>query len=130
MNQGAAAAVIYNNVAGDFTGTLSTATTADGRAWIPAVSVSDATGSALLQQASATVVNQVSSWDHFDGTSMATPHVTGAAALLWWANPLLTDDQVEDILKSTATDLGAAGYDTIYGYGLVNVDAAVRSQGK
>jgi subtilisin family serine protease len=126
-NQGAVAAIIYNNAPGDFTGTLGGAGN-----WIPAVSVSDATGAALKTQvgASATVVSTASSWDHFDGTSMATPHVTGVAALVWSANPTLSDDSVESVLKSTATDLGAAGYDTTYGYGLVNASAAVASQGK
>lgn len=125
MNQGAAAAIIYNNAAGDFVGTLGSAGN-----WIPAVSVSDATGAALLQQTSATVVNQASSWDHFDGTSMATPHVTGVAALVWSANSSFSNTSVENTLKSTATDLGAAGYDTTYGYGLVNADKAVASAGK
>ena len=124
MNAGATAAVIYNNAPGDFTGTLG----ATG-SWIPAVSVSDATGAALLSQSTATVTSIASQWDHYDGTSMATPHVSGIAALVWSVNPSLTDEAVEDALKASATDLGPAGYDTTFGYGLVNAQAAVARVG-
>jgi subtilisin family serine protease len=122
MNAGAAAVVIYNNAAGDFTGTLGAA-----GAWIPTVSVSDAVGAALKSQASApsTVVNKTSDWDYYDGTSMATPHVTGVIALIWSKNPSFTNTKVENNLFTTCTNLGAAGYDTTYGYGLVNAYAAV-----
>lgn len=118
---GASAAIVYNNVAGDFVGTLGSA-----GSWIPAVSVSQAAGQALLASvgSSATVTNVSSSWDHFDGTSMATPHVTGVAALTFEAHPTWSDDQVEDRLKATAQDLGAIGYDTTYGYGLVDAQRA------
>jgi subtilisin family serine protease len=129
MNQGAVAAILYNNAAGDFSGTLGTATTADGRAWIPAISVSDTTGAALKAQAgtSGTVVNQASAWDLYDGTSMATPHVSGVLGLIWSSKPSLTHTQVEAYLYNTAVNLGAAGYDTTYGYGLVNARAAVKA---
>lgn len=120
--QGAAAAIIYNNAPGDFVGTLG----ATG-AWIPAVSVSDAAGASLKAAvgSSTTVFNVASNWEHSDGTSMATPHVSGIAALAFQSHPTWTDDQVEDRLKKTAKDLGAAGYDTTYGYGLVDAYAAV-----
>ncbi|MGV0027003.1 S8 family serine peptidase [Phormidesmis priestleyi] len=62
----------------------------------------------------------------FDGTSAATPNVTGVASLVWSANPNLTATQVQTILSDTAYDLGARGYDTVYGHGFVNADAAVR----
>ena len=125
MNQGAVAAIIYNNAAGDFTGTLGAA-----GSWVPAVSVSDATGAALLSQASGTVVNKVSSWDHYDGTSMATPHAAGVFALLWAANPTMTANAIETTIKNNCDDKGAAGYDTIYGYGRVNADKALIATGK
>jgi subtilisin family serine protease len=125
MDQGAIAAIIYNNVSGDFAGTLGSETTTDGRTWIPAISVSDVTGTALLAQTSATVVNSISDWDTYDGTSMATPHVAGALALMWSANSGLSKSTVENYLYTTCTDLGVAGYDRSFGYGLINALAAV-----
>ena len=56
------------------------------------------------------------------GTSMATPHMSGVAALAWAAHPGLSSVQVADLLKSTATNLGDTRY---YGAGLVNAAAAV-----
>jgi len=125
QNQGATAAIIYNNVAGDFTGTLGAA-----GSWIPAVSVSQASGQALLSQATATVLNKVSSWDHYDGTSMATPHAAGVFALLWGANPTMTANAIETTIKNNCDDKGAAGYDTVYGFGRVNADKALIATGK
>ncbi len=58
------------------------------------------------------------------GTSMACPHVAGAAALAWAADPSLTAGQLRIRLRQTAEDLGAAGRDNLYGYGLVNASAA------
>jgi serine protease len=129
MAAGADAAIIYNNVAGDFLGTLGSETPSGGGSWIPAVSVSDTAGAALTVGGTVTVVNIQSSWDHYDGTSMATPHVSGVAALVFGANPLLTPAQVESILKTTALDLGKPGYDTTYGYGIPQADAAVTAAG-
>lgn len=73
---GATAAIIYNNVAGTFTGTLQTATN-----WIPTRAISQADGQAIqaaLPKAGAIVVT--GNYQFLDGTSMATPHVTGAVA--------------------------------------------------
>ena len=58
------------------------------------------------------------------GTSMAAAFVSGAAALLFAAQPSITAAQVRDILQRTATDIGAPGRDTTFGYGLVNLVAA------
>lgn len=60
-----------------------------------------------------------------DGTSMASPHVAGVAALLRSVNPDLSPLNVELILEVTAKDLGIAGPDTWYGWGLVDAGAAV-----
>ncbi|MDP3994113.1 MAG: S8 family serine peptidase [Candidatus Doudnabacteria bacterium] len=62
----------------------------------------------------------------FTGTSMASPHVAGAAALVIAAG-VTNNDEVRAILNSTADDIGATGKDTHYGYGLVNVAAAIAS---
>lgn len=61
----------------------------------------------------------------FQGTSMASPHVAGVAALVRSVNPGLSPSAIYDLLARTATDLGASGPDTSYGYGLVNAEAAV-----
>ncbi|MBI3944649.1 MAG: S8 family serine peptidase [Armatimonadetes bacterium] len=57
------------------------------------------------------------------GTSMASPHVAGAAALAWAANPALTNSEVRGILQSTAQNLGLP--QTYQGHGLVRADLAV-----
>lgn len=59
------------------------------------------------------------------GTSMAAPHVSGLAALMYSVNPSLTSEQVRQILRKTTLDLGTAGKDTTFGYGLIQADAAV-----
>ena len=61
------------------------------------------------------------------GTSMATPHVSGVAALMLSVNPNLTPAQIKQILEDTAHDLGSAGKDDEYGYGLVNAFLAVNT---
>ena len=58
------------------------------------------------------------------GTSMAAAFVTGAAALLFAAQPSITAAQVRDVLQRTATDIGALGRDTTFGFGVVNLVAA------
>lgn len=68
----------------------------------------------------------VAGYAFYDGTSMATPHAAGVAALVLAAKPGLTPAQVESILLSSAKDLGTAGRDNTYGYGLVDAYAAVK----
>ena len=65
---------------------------------------------------------KTASWS---GTSMATPFVSGAAALVWAARPSLDAAAVTDLLLTTAQDLGAAGIDQSYGHGLVRPDLAL-----
>ncbi len=62
-----------------------------------------------------------SSYATLSGTSMASPHVAGAAALLWARCPSLSNDRVRSLLRDLAEDLGAPGWDNCYGYGLVRV---------
>ncbi|MDO4709571.1 MAG: S8 family peptidase, partial [Pseudomonadota bacterium] len=68
-------------------------------------------------------------YDDYSGTSMATPHVTGALALLFERYPYLTNAQVRDVLLTTATDLGAPGVDDVYGWGMVDLKKAIEGYG-
>jgi subtilisin family serine protease len=124
---GGVACIVANNVSGNFLGTLG-----DGNSsTIPAVSVSQEDGAVLqgAQGSTATVSTAIqqntSGYEYFDGTSMATPHVSGVAALIWSKYPGATNAQVRQALTSSAQDLGTAGRDTSYGYGLVQAKAAL-----
>ncbi len=59
-------------------------------------------------------------YEYFTGTSMATPHVAGVAALAKSTHPGWTNIEIRDEIKNTAEDLGPAGWDDDFGYGLVN----------
>jgi thermitase len=61
------------------------------------------------------------------GTSMATPHVAGVAALIRSINPKLTPEEVRKIIETTADDLGPAGFDEYYGHGQINVARALEA---
>lgn len=65
---------------------------------------------------------------YISGTSMATPHVSGVAALIWSIFPELTRDQIRSLLRETADDLGASGLDIYYGYGRINARRAVQTE--
>ena len=58
------------------------------------------------------------------GTSMASPHVAGMAALLW-SRGIRTPAAIETLIRQTATDLGQAGKDDVFGYGLIQPRAAL-----
>lgn len=66
---------------------------------------------------------------YMSGTSMATPYVSGAAAAVWSYWPYLTATQVANVLFKSATDLGVAGIDAVYGRGLVNLERAMQPIG-
>lgn len=66
-----------------------------------------------------------SGYKRLDGTSMAAPHVSGVAALLWSCNPDLTNKDVRIILDKTAQDLGKSGYDCYYGFGKIDAYKAL-----
>ncbi len=61
-----------------------------------------------------------------NGTSMAAPQVSGVAALLFALNPSFTAHQVRAILSVSAIDIGTAGKDEYFGYGMVNAYRAVQ----
>ena len=119
---GGTAAVLYNNVSGNFLGTLGDGYTST----IPAISLSMEDGQWLVANklgvsglAHSTITWNTSAYEYYDGTSMATPHVSAVAALLWSWNPSLTNAQIRTAMNSTALDLGTAGRDNYYGNGLV-----------
>jgi autotransporter-associated beta strand protein len=64
------------------------------------------------------------------GTSFAAPQVSGAAALVWEAYPYFSNDLVRQTLLGTADDLGTPGPDTTFGYGMLDVGAAVNGPAK
>jgi subtilisin family serine protease len=63
------------------------------------------------------------------GTSLATAHVTGIAALLLSADPLLQRLRLIDVLSGNATDLGEPGRDTRFGLGIPSAEAALKALG-
>lgn len=60
------------------------------------------------------------SYVYATGTSFACPIAAGLAGLIWSADPSLTADQVETIMKQGAADLGSSGVDNTYGYGRID----------
>jgi serine protease len=125
-NAGASAVIVYSNLA--LPGLQNPfLVDANNEANLVSVSVDRATGLALRNQigASVTVSNQGNKdYEYYNGTSMATPHVSGVATLVWSYHPECSAAQVRNALKMTAEDLGTAGRDNYYGYGLVNAVAA------
>ena len=76
------------------------------------------------------VVDTIGSpYTNFFGTSAATPHAAAAAALVWSVRPTLSNQQLMDVLRTTATDITAApatsGDDAYAGHGLINAAAAI-----
>ena len=64
-------------------------------------------------------------YDNYSGTSMASPHVAGLAALILANNPTLENEEVRQVLKRSSDDLGAGGWDTSYGAGRINANNAL-----
>jgi serine protease len=123
QDSGGVGAIIYNNAAGSFGGTLGDT----NQTSIPAVTVSDADGAAMLGQIglSASINIGAGNYGKMSGTSMASPHVAGVAALVWSHHPSCTASQIRAALNTTAEDLGAAGRDVKFGHGLVQAKDAI-----
>jgi serine protease len=84
----------------------------------------DGYGDGVLQQ---TFGNKTNDWGYyfFQGTSMATPHVAGVAALVLAHGNTANVFELRSALEESADDLGPAGRDSEYGWGLVNAFAAL-----
>ncbi|MFK3650812.1 S8 family serine peptidase [Lysobacter enzymogenes] len=131
----AAGVVIYNNVDGAFGPALYTGTAPNltpVTSTLPAVAISKADGEYLVanlagKTASVDATPSVDNagYEKMSGTSMATPHVSGSAAVVWSAKPSATAQQVRDALDATAKDIDAAGRDDNTGWGLVQIPAAI-----
>jgi serine protease len=122
--QGARAVVIANNRDNEGEGNFTLGAEGD---WPPAASVSKVDGARLKAQLGTRVSVTLDSADYgrATGTSMATPHVSGVAALVWSARPSLTPSQVQQLLEQSALNLGAPGRDKVFGHGLVQAKAAL-----
>ena len=118
---GGVAAVIYNNESGSLSGTLGETSTS-----IPSLGVSDTQGAELSTKTGMTadVFVGAGNYAYFNGTSMATPHVSGVAALVWSNHTSCSNAELRNAMNATAEDLGDAGRDNAYGYGLVQARAA------
>jgi serine protease len=79
----------------------------------------------LQQTHDGTNYSNFSYW-FYTGTSMATPHVSGVAALVISHGNASTPDEVREALESTAKDKGPAGWDSEYGWGIVDAYAALQ----
>lgn len=74
-----------------------------------------------------TTYSSATSYGTMSGTSMATPHVAGVLALALSCAPTATNAQAVSALTSTAEDLGAAGFDNSFGFGLARADRLVQA---
>jgi subtilisin family serine protease len=128
MAAGARAAVIFNNIAGGFTGTLQSAGN-----WIPAIAISQVDGQTLLAAlpASGTVVNvpdPANVYQLLDGTSMATPHVAGAVAFAAMNFPTESVAQRIQRILANVTPVAGLGGKVITG-GRLNLARSVDTDG-
>lgn len=123
---GASAVIVYGNT--DLPGLQNPfLVDTNNDAPLVSVSVSRATGQALTAQigSSVTVANTANEdYEYYNGTSMATPHVSGVATLVWSHHTECSAAQIRAALKATAEDLGSPGRDDQTGFGLINATAA------
>jgi subtilisin family serine protease len=98
-----------------------------GKKWVPTLAVGRESRASVLKNLGKRIHVNLQGVDYawFPGTSMAAPHVSAAAALVWSARPTLKAAEVRALLESTAKDLGEQGHDPRYGHGLVQVKAAL-----
>ena len=100
-----------------------------GTVWPIVVSASTSQGKTLVDNAGKAPITISCAPDDYtllSGTSMATPHVTGVAALVWSIAPNATAEQIRLAMKLSAFDLGTAGYDEDFGYGRIDALASAK----
>lgn len=124
QNNGGVAAIVYNSLGrGMLFGTLGSAVTT-----IPSIGTSSGIGAVLMgmtgTDATVSVVPDPALYAYFNGTSMATPHVSGVAALVWSYFPKCSAKQIRQVLNASAMELGRPGKDPEFGFGLVQAKAA------
>jgi subtilisin family serine protease len=98
-------------------------------AWPVDIGILYADGEALRKAAVAPTLTASAVVDDYEtesGTSMACPHAVGVAALAWSAAPAASASAVKAALFNSATDLGAAGRDNTFGFGLLDAYGAAR----
>ncbi|MFY2556872.1 S8 family serine peptidase [Corallococcus terminator] len=97
--------------------------------WVPSVTITQAASTLMERQLGATAKLSLRPADYayMSGTSMATPYVSGVAALLFSARPTATPAEVKAALLSSAKDLGPGGFDEQYGHGLVQARRALEA---
>ena len=123
MAAGATAVVIVNHLTDPLNFTLLDPTdpTTSEVDWPVVVAITKADGQRLLtDRGEITVANIADDYDSFNGTSMASPHAAGVAALAWAVAPGATAADIRNAMMQRAQDLGTLGFDTAYGHGLVN----------
>ena len=119
-NSGGVGAIIINNEAGMLYATLGDTNATS----IPAVGAAFEDRAAIVGSTNADITIGTSDYGFMSGTSMATPAVSGMAALLWSNHTECTGTEIRDALKATAQDSGASGKDVYFGYGIVKIASA------
>ena len=120
-NSGGIGAIIVNNVSGMLSATLGS----PNNTRIPAVGTALEDRDQVFNAATASIsVTGGGDYGGMSGTSMATPAVSGVAALVWSNHPGCTGEEIRSVLKDTAMDAGANGKDVYFGHGIVQAKAA------
>ncbi|WP_416461841.1 S8 family serine peptidase [Rubrivivax gelatinosus] len=124
QTSGGIGAVIYNNTAGELAGTMGEVVTT-----IPSVGITQADGATLMGKLGTSTYVAIepdpAKYSAFNGTSMATPHTSAVAALVWSYFPSCTASQIRASLINSALDIGDTGRDDKTGAGLVQAKAAI-----
>ncbi len=126
VNAGASAAIVYSNSALPGLQNPFLVDT-NNEVDIPSVTVNRSLGQSLLASVGQTLTVETqldTDYAYYNGTSMATPHVTGVAALVWSQHPDCSATEIRAALSASAMDIDNAGRDNRTGFGLVQAEAA------